>query len=57
MPREEPAPSTGSRGAASVQVVRKAGVMAVVEQGGEIRAGQPISVLLPDAPHQPLEPV
>jgi hypothetical protein len=38
-------------------VVRKAGVMAVVVDGGEVRAGDPITVELPAEPHQPLEPV
>jgi MOSC domain-containing protein YiiM len=37
--------------------VRKAGVMAVVEQGGEVRPGMPIDVVLPAGPHKPLAPV
>ncbi|QFG68362.1 MOSC domain-containing protein [Ornithinimicrobium pratense] len=57
IPREEPAPSTGSADAGSIRVVRKAGVMAVVEHGGEVRPGHPVSIHLPDAPHQPLRPV
>ena len=38
-------------------LVRKAGVMAVVVAGGEVRAGDAISVELPAQPHRPLEPV
>jgi len=38
-------------------LVRKAGVMAVVLEGGEVRPGDPIAVELPPAPHRPLEPV
>ena len=38
-------------------VVRKAGVMTVVEQGGTISAGDDVVVHLPDAPHEPLAPV
>lgn len=56
-PREEPAPATASPHARTTRVVRKAGVMAVVEQGGKIRPGQPISVRLPTDPQMPLEPV
>jgi MOSC domain-containing protein YiiM len=39
------------------QLVRKAGVMAVVDAGGLVRVGDPIVVELPAAPHAPLEPV
>lgn len=39
------------------KLVRKAGVMAVVVAGGEVRPGDPIGVELPPAPHRPLEPV
>ena len=56
-PRGEPAPATDSPDAGSVRVIRKAGVMSVVEQGGEVRPGQAISVRPPDGPHLPLEPV
>lgn len=56
-PQEEPAPPTGSEGASPVPVVRKAGVMGVVERGGTIRAGQSITVALPEQPHEPLQPV
>ena len=38
-------------------LVRKAGVMAIVHEGGEIRAGDPILVRFPAAPYRPLEPV
>lgn len=38
-------------------LVRKAGVMAVVLEGGEVRAGDAIAVELPAAPHRPLLPV
>lgn len=39
------------------RLVRKAGVMAIVVTGGEVRPGDPIAVELPPAPHRPLEPV
>jgi hypothetical protein len=38
-------------------VVRKAGVMAVVERSGEVRPGDPVLVVLPAPPHRPLAPV
>lgn len=38
-------------------VVRKAGVMAVVLGSGPVRAGDAITVTLPPAPHSPLETV
>jgi MOSC domain-containing protein YiiM len=56
-PTDEPAPSTGSPELATVAVIRKAGVMAVVEVGGEVSAGRTITVTLPQAPHTPLAPV
>ena len=56
-PTDEPAPSTASAEAATVRVIRKAGVMAVVERGGTVRAGEAITVELPDEPHNPLAPV
>jgi MOSC domain-containing protein YiiM len=43
--------------AADGSVVRRAGVMSVVRRGGEVRAGDPVTVLLPPAPHRSLEPV
>ena len=56
-PTDEPAPSTASPAAASVPVIRKAGVMAVVARDGTVRPGAAITVTLPDAPHVPLAPV
>lgn len=38
-------------------VVRRAGVMAVVLVGGEVRPGDPVRVELPPEPHTPLAPV
>jgi MOSC domain-containing protein YiiM len=38
-------------------LVRKAGVLAVVVTGGEVRAGDAIRVELPAAPHKSLEPI
>jgi MOSC domain-containing protein YiiM len=38
-------------------LVRKAGVMAIVVAGGELRAGDPIRVELPPEPHRTLMPV
>lgn len=38
-------------------LVRKAGIMAIVLEGGAVRPGDPIRVELPPAPHRPLEPV
>jgi MOSC domain-containing protein YiiM len=42
---------------ASGALVRKAGVMAVVLRGGEVRPGDPILVQLPPPPHAALHPV
>ncbi len=39
------------------RLVRKAGVMAVVLAGGEIRPGDPIRIELPPEPFRPLDPV
>ncbi|MBA3451207.1 MAG: MOSC domain-containing protein [Chloroflexia bacterium] len=39
------------------RLVRKAGIMAVVLTGGEVRPGDPIHVALPPTPHRPLQPV
>ncbi len=36
---------------------RRAGVMAVVVEGGTVRAGDPITVVLPAEPHEPLSVV
>lgn len=38
-------------------LLRKAGIMAVVLGGGEVRRGDPIRVELPPEPHEPLVPV
>jgi MOSC domain-containing protein YiiM len=38
-------------------LVRKAGVMGIVLQSGEVRAGDPIRVEPPDGPYRPLTPV
>jgi MOSC domain-containing protein YiiM len=35
-------------------LVRKAGIMAVVLEGGDVAAGDPIAVDLPPGPHEPL---
>jgi MOSC domain-containing protein YiiM len=42
---------------ASGNLIRKAGVMAIVLAGGEVRPGDPIDIVLPPDPHQPLRPV
>lgn len=39
------------------RIIRKAGVMAVVVAGGEVRAGDAIAVELPPEPHRALAPV
>jgi MOSC domain-containing protein YiiM len=39
------------------RVMRKAGVMSVVLEGGEVMPGDPIAVELPPQPHLPLAPV
>ncbi|WP_031513341.1 MOSC domain-containing protein [Streptomyces sp. NRRL F-5123] len=38
-------------------VVRKAGVMSVVREGGTVHPGDPVTAHLPAAPHRPLAPV
>ena len=38
-------------------LVRKAGVMAIVVAGGEVRSGDPVRVEFPAKPHHPLKPV
>ena len=38
-------------------LIRKAGIMAVVMQGGVVRPGDPIEVVLPPEPHRRLLPV
>ncbi len=39
------------------ELVRKAGVMAVVRASGDVRPGDPIKVTVPTEPHEPLRPV
>ncbi len=39
------------------RLIRKAGIMAVVLAGGMVRPGDPIRLVLPAAPHRPLQPV
>jgi MOSC domain-containing protein YiiM len=39
------------------ELIRKAGVMAIVISGGEVRPGDPIATELPAEPHRALEPV
>jgi len=38
-------------------VVRRAGIMGVVRRGGEVRPGDPVTVVLPTGPHRPLRKV
>jgi len=38
-------------------LIRKAGIMAVVVAGGPIRQGDAVAIELPPTPHYPLEPV
>jgi MOSC domain-containing protein YiiM len=56
-PTDQPGPPTGSPDSVSEQIIRKAGVMAVVEQGGDVMPGQPITVTIPDTARTPLLPV
>lgn len=49
--------SGGAESVDGVRIVRKAGVMAVIERGGEVRPGMLIDVRLPDQPHRALAPV
>jgi MOSC domain-containing protein YiiM len=39
------------------RIIRKAGVMSIVVSGGEVRAGDPIKVILPPEPHVKIERV
>lgn len=41
----------------SGELIRKAGIMAIVREGGEVRAGDSILVELPQEPHRKLAPV
>ncbi len=56
-PTDQPAPSTASPQFASAPVIRKAGVMAVVERGGDVVPDQSITITLPENPRTPLAPV
>lgn len=38
-------------------IVRKAGIMGIVQTGGEVRPGDQIKAVLPEPPHRPLERV
>jgi MOSC domain-containing protein YiiM len=38
-------------------LIRKAGIMAIVAEGGEIKPGDTITLTLPPPPHQPLDRV
>ena len=38
-------------------LIRKAGVMAIVIEGGDVRPGDPIEIALPAPPYSPLKPV
>lgn len=50
-------PTGGAESVDGVGIVRKAGVMAIVEAGGAVAPGMPIEVHLPDTPHTPLAAV
>jgi MOSC domain-containing protein YiiM len=50
-------PTGGATSLDGVGIVRKAGVMAVVERGGEVHKGMTIEVRLPEGPRQALAPV
>ena len=50
-------PRGGAESVDGVGIVRKAGVMAVIERGGEVRPGMTIDVVHPDKPYLPLQPV
>ena len=39
------------------EVIRKSGVMAIILKEGMVKKGDEIKIILPDSPHQPLEPV
>lgn len=39
------------------RVIRKAGVMAIVLTGGQVRVGDPVHTKLPEEPHSRLQPV
>jgi MOSC domain-containing protein YiiM len=39
------------------ELIRRAGVMAIVVSDGTVREGDPVAVTMPDGPHRPLVPV
>ena len=49
--------ATIERGDDDEIVGRKAGIMAIVVQGGDVRAGDAVTIELPSRPHRPLEVV
>lgn len=49
--------SGGAESLDGVGIVRRAGIMAVVERGGDIHPNMLIDVLAPPEPHRPLAPV
>ena len=46
-PTDQPAPSTASPSATSAAVIRKAGVMSVVERGGQVTPGALVGITVP----------
>jgi MOSC domain-containing protein YiiM len=42
---------------ANGEAIRKAGIMAIVLEGGAVKPGDTIEVMLPDGPHERLKPV
>ena len=50
-------PTGGVQSVDGVGIVRRAGVMAVVERSGTVRTRDEITVELPEQPHTPLSPV
>ncbi len=50
-------PTGGAESIDGAGIVRRAGVMGVVERGGDVRPDMPIDVILPPEPHRPLAPV
>lgn len=50
-------PTGGAESVDGVGLVRRAGVMSVIERGGDVSPGMPIDVVLPEGPHRPLAPV
>lgn len=50
-------PTGGADNIDGAAIERRAGVMAVVERGGTVRAGLPIVIRLPEGPQVPLAPV